>query len=132
MNIDRIAPGDIVECLRKDRKFHARVTGRNGASLTVVPLTHNCSYYFATAREVRGHWAERPQVDGRPRTRAIRDDDVVAFGAAAAPRYARVLARDRRSLRVQELRSGSVPPTSLTTTDVNTHYARRGRRRPTH
>lgn len=130
MNIERVASGDIVNCLRRDRSFHAVVTGRDGSKLTFVPVTHNCPYYFASAREVLAHWAERLPRGGRLRTGAIRDGDIVAFGHGELT-YARVLERDGPTLRVQELRKPSLPPHTLAATEVQRHFARRGRRRRT-
>ena len=128
MNIQRITEGDIVACVRRGRRFVALVTGRQDARLTLTPITYNCSYCSATGREVDGHWARRPQRDGKPVIRAIRNGDLIAFTDNGQLSYGEVLARDRRTLTIRELG----PPTqqrSLTTSDVATHFARGARRR---
>jgi hypothetical protein len=128
MNIDRVADGDIIEAVRRDRRFLARVTGREGAKLTLVPLTHNTPYYFAHRRHVRLHWARRPKRDGRTRTRAIRPDDLIAFTPNGHRALACVLQRQGSNLQVRGI-GPAASPQWITTSAVNDHFALRGRRR---
>jgi hypothetical protein len=128
VNLDRIASGDIVECVRRQRRFLALVDGREGATLTFTPLTFNSPYYFATSRQVHLHWARRPRRDGRLRSGAIQSEDLVAFTDGDRTVYAVVLSRSGRRLHVRAI-TPQATPRQLATAAVEVHYARRGRRR---
>lgn len=129
MNTSRIVDGDIVECRRRDRQFFAQVTGRAGARLTFVPITHNCSYYSAASRDVLRHWTPRPSRNGRHRTRVIRAGDLITLGPDEGPVYARVLAHGEGTLHIHEI-GPATTPRELNVDAVTGHFARRGRRRP--
>jgi hypothetical protein len=128
MKLGPISPNDVVRCDHLGRRFWARVTGREASMLTLVPISRNVNYYRVRPREVIEHYARRTRGDGRVSTRAIREQDLVAYEQDGQTVLAIVIKRTRMRLRVLpvDLRASA---RDLRPAQVTGHYARRGRQR---
>lgn len=60
MKLQGVHEGDIVECDIKGRHFFARVTGKDAAGLSIMPITRE-TWRRATAGQVIGHWRKSRQ-----------------------------------------------------------------------
>ena len=128
MKLGSINPKDVVRCDHLGRRFWARVTGREGSMLTVMPISRNINYFSARPREVLEHYACRTRGDGRVSTRSIREGDLIAYDQDGQTVLAVVMKRTRMRLRVLpvDLRADA---RDLRPGEVTGHYARRGRHR---
>ena len=128
MKLAAINPEDVVRCDHLGRRFWARVTGREGSILTLLPISRNINYYRVRPREVIEHYACRTRSDRRVSTRAVRAQDLVAYDQDGQTVLAIVVDRTRMRLRVLpvNLRTSA---RDLRPGEVIGHYARRGRRR---
>jgi hypothetical protein len=80
MRLTAIKPGDIVQCNKKGRLFHAKVVGTGAAgTLRVQPIERNISYRHVAAGEIADHWSHTiatRRADRRPPTQlALSLDD---------------------------------------------------------
>jgi hypothetical protein len=77
MRLTAIKPGDIVQCNKKGRLFHAKVVGASAAgTLRVQPLERNISYRHVTASDIVDHWSHNVatrRADRRPPTQTVLD-----------------------------------------------------------
>ena len=66
MQVDGIAPGDMVRVSSQGRMFHAVVRGTVLGGLEVDPIERGVSLRRVKPRDVVEHWARagRPRVDG--------------------------------------------------------------------
>jgi len=66
MQVDGIAPGDMVRVSAQGRMFHAVVRGTALGGLDVDPIERGVSLRRVRARDVIEHWARtsRPRADG--------------------------------------------------------------------
>jgi hypothetical protein len=128
MRLASVKPQDLVRCDHRRRVFWAQVTGRDGSSLSIVPVSRNISYYRVSARGVREHYARRTRDDGAVMTRAIRAEDLIAYHQDGQTVFASVIGRTRAKLRVRPIDPRAATQ-ELHTREVTEHYARRGRRR---
>lgn len=77
MRMAAIKPGDIVQCNKKGRLFHAKVKGAGvGGTLLVQPIERNISYRHIAASEIADHWSHTVatrRADRRPPTQTRLD-----------------------------------------------------------
>ncbi len=77
MRLTAIKPGDIVQCNKKGRLFHAKVVGAVATgTLRVQPIERNISYRHVTASEIADHWSHTVTTrrsDRRPPTQTKLD-----------------------------------------------------------
>lgn len=75
MQVDGIAPGDMVRVSSQGRMFHAVVRGRVIGGLEVDPIERGVSQRRVKARDVVEHWARA----GRPRAESAGDREQRSF-----------------------------------------------------
>ena len=77
MRLTAIKPGDIVQCNKKGRLFHAKVIGAAAPGmLRVQPIERNISYRHVNASEIADHWSHTistRRADRRPPTQTRLD-----------------------------------------------------------
>ena len=76
MQVDGIAPGDMVRVSSQGRMFHAVVRGRVLGGLEVDPVERGVSQRRVKARDVVEHWARagRPRAENADREQRSFDD----------------------------------------------------------
>jgi hypothetical protein len=56
MRLDRIRPGDVVECEINGPRFRADVGAKDSGRLRIVPICGNISYRHVQPNQVTRHW----------------------------------------------------------------------------